>query len=423
MSKNFSITKILFLASNPRGMSKLRLNEEARDVKEGLRQAKDREWFAIESQWAIRPRDIRREILYFSPNVVHFSGHGAEDGGLAFENELGQVQLVSPEALSGLFKLFSEHVQCVVLNACYSEIQADAIAQHIGFVVGMGQEIGDQAAIEFSVGFYDALGAGRSVESAYEFGCNAIHMAGIEESLTPVFKKKGELKEREEATLQLKGQNTIMSQSKLPDARLATLTPTQIEYEFVLSGHIDEVDRQKLEAIVLHLREVTGDTTLTYLKVESGSIKLTLKGTEKGFNAIESLIASGQLKQVNGFSIQGVHRAKSDKPNSSSFSIKTDPSHGKQKVTLYLSDELHRQIKIRSSVDGETMSSTTQKAIEFYLKHSEVVDHTSEIETVEVSERDFGEIDVNRNQSVEIEDIISLGANESLETDSGHRYA
>ena len=191
MSKDVSITKILFLASNPKGMNKLRLDEEARDVKEGLRQAKDRELFAIEAQWAVRHRDVRREILYFKPSVVHFSGHGAEDGGLAFENEVGQVQLVSPEALSGLFKLFSKHVQCVVLNACYSEIQAEAIAQHINFVVGMGQKIGDQAAIEFSVGFYDALGAGRSVESAYEFGCNAIHMAGIEENLTPVLKKKG----------------------------------------------------------------------------------------------------------------------------------------------------------------------------------------------------------------------------------------
>lgn len=197
---NSSTTKILFLASNPKGMDELRLDKEARDVKEGLRLAKDRDWFTIKSQWATRPKDVCREILHFSPNVVHFSGHGAEDGGLAFENEVGQVQLVSPDALAGLFKLFSEHVRCVVLNACYSEIQFDAIAQHISFVIGMRQEIGDQAAIEFSVGFYDALGAGRSVESAYEFGCNAIHMAGIQENLTPVLKKRRDANNHEEYT-------------------------------------------------------------------------------------------------------------------------------------------------------------------------------------------------------------------------------
>ncbi|NES01160.1 MAG: TIR domain-containing protein, partial [Symploca sp. SIO1B1] len=50
--------------------------------------------------------------------------------------------------------------------------------------------IGDSAAIEFAVGFYDALGAGESVEFAYKLGCNAIRMAGISEYLTPVLKKK-----------------------------------------------------------------------------------------------------------------------------------------------------------------------------------------------------------------------------------------
>ena len=35
------------------------------------------------------------------------------------------------------------------------------------FVVGMNREIGDSAAIEFSAAFYDALGAGESVEFAF----------------------------------------------------------------------------------------------------------------------------------------------------------------------------------------------------------------------------------------------------------------
>ncbi|MCV3215458.1 hypothetical protein OGM63_18390 [Plectonema radiosum NIES-515] len=33
----------------------------------------------------------------------------------------------------------------------------NAIAQHIDYVIGMNQAIGDRAALEFSVGFYDAL--------------------------------------------------------------------------------------------------------------------------------------------------------------------------------------------------------------------------------------------------------------------------
>ncbi|NJP10132.1 MAG: hypothetical protein HC866_12160 [Leptolyngbyaceae cyanobacterium RU_5_1] len=47
----------------------------------------------------------------------------------------------------------------------------------------------------------------------------------------------------------------------------------------------------------------------------------------------------------------------------------------KQKVTLYLPQELHRQLKIRAAVDSETMTDIAQKAIVFYLSHPDVVDH------------------------------------------------
>jgi hypothetical protein len=49
----------------------------------------------------------------------------------------------------------------------------------------------------------------------------------------------------------------------------------------------------------------------------------------------------------------------------------------KQKVTLYLSDDLHRQFKIRSAIDGETMSSMAQRAMEFYLDHAKLVEGVS----------------------------------------------
>lgn len=50
----------------------------------------------------------------------------------------------------------------------------------------------------------------------------------------------------------------------------------------------------------------------------------------------------------------------------------------KQKVTLYIPDDLHRQFKVRSAVDGLTMSSIAQRALEFYLKHSDVVESSNE---------------------------------------------
>ncbi|NMG10215.1 TIR domain-containing protein [Brasilonema sp. UFV-L1] len=185
--------KVLILAANPKGTSSLRLDEELRDIAEGLRRAQRRDEFSLEQKLAVRPRDIHRALVDYNPNIIHFSGHGSGEEGLVFEDESGQLKLVSGDALAGLFELFAEQIECVVLNGCYSEVQAKAIAQHINYVVGMSQAIGDQAAIEFAVGFYDALGAGRPIEFAYNLGCSAIRMAGIEEHLTPVLLKKSEV--------------------------------------------------------------------------------------------------------------------------------------------------------------------------------------------------------------------------------------
>lgn len=52
--------------------------------------------------------------------------------------------------------------------------------------------------------------------------------------------------------------------------------------------------------------------------------------------------------------------------------------HRATKVTLYLPQELHRQLKIRSAVDGEPMSALAERALEFYLSHSDVVEEYSD---------------------------------------------
>ncbi|MBD2307108.1 hypothetical protein H6G17_16525 [Chroococcidiopsis sp. FACHB-1243] len=46
----------------------------------------------------------------------------------------------------------------------------------------------------------------------------------------------------------------------------------------------------------------------------------------------------------------------------------------KQKVTLYLTPELHRRLKIRAAIDSEPMSELAARALAFYLSHQELID-------------------------------------------------
>lgn len=184
--------KILILASNPRATPQLRLDEEVRDSVESLLRSRYRDRFDIRSRGAVRRRDMRTALLDYEAHIVHFTGHGKEDA-LLMEDELGFSAPMSAEALGELFKMFSTHVECVVLNACYSANQAKAISKHIPYVIGMREKIHDKSSIEFAVGFYDALGAGRSIEEAFEFGCIAIHSAfpGETQHLIPALEKRG----------------------------------------------------------------------------------------------------------------------------------------------------------------------------------------------------------------------------------------
>lgn len=165
--------KILFLAANPPGTARLDLDKEVSKIDDGLQRSKLRDQFHLVSKWAVDSNSLRRALLEEKPDIVHFSGHGEGQTGLVLVGQNGEPKPATSEALSGLFKLFPE-IKCVVLNACYAETQAKAIVQHIDYVIGMKQSVRDDAAIAFATGFYDGLGYEKSIDVAFELGCNAI---------------------------------------------------------------------------------------------------------------------------------------------------------------------------------------------------------------------------------------------------------
>ena len=179
--------KSLFLAANPSHTTKLRLGEELRELQKRLQP----ESFWLEERPTVRPEDIAQAILEVKPHIIHFSGGGSTAGVLYSEDASGQIQPIQPEALSALFELVNHSVKCIILNASYLDIQAQAIAQHIPCVISMSGQLEDRAAIAFSVIFYKALGADHCIEQAYRFGCAAIRLQGYEEQPIPVLYKSG----------------------------------------------------------------------------------------------------------------------------------------------------------------------------------------------------------------------------------------
>jgi transposase len=187
MINSTNLKSILLLAANPKKTPNLRLQEEEREIRQRLRMAGYAR-VPIHSTGATRYRDIQQAMVDFNPQIVHFSGHGAGEDGLVFEDAGGQEALVSSEALANLFRIFStEGLECVVLNACHTRFQAEAIAKHIDYVIGTNQSIKDTDAIEFAVGFYTGIGAGKTIDFAFELGCNAVELAEIKNQPIQIF--------------------------------------------------------------------------------------------------------------------------------------------------------------------------------------------------------------------------------------------
>jgi len=176
---------VLFLAANPIDQVQLRLDEEVRAISEMIRKSEHRDAVDLKSCWAVRPMDVLQAINEHKPSIVHFSGHGSDQGEVIFQDESGYTKPVSLDAIVQMFKACSNDIRLAFFNTCYSQKQAEAIVDHVHAAIGMKTTIGDEAARVFAAQFYSAIGFGNSVKGAFEQAIALVMMEGIPEADTP----------------------------------------------------------------------------------------------------------------------------------------------------------------------------------------------------------------------------------------------
>lgn len=176
---------VLFLAANPLTEVQLRLDEEARAIREQLRLSDFRDSIKFESRWAVRPSDILLAINECTPTIIHFSGHGAPSGELVLQDVNGREKLVSIAAIAQTLKTASEDIRFLFVNSCFSCPQAKSAVSFIEGAIGMKDSVGDEAARVFATQFYSAIGFGKSVAVAFEQAKAALLLEDIREEEIP----------------------------------------------------------------------------------------------------------------------------------------------------------------------------------------------------------------------------------------------
>ncbi|NIM12589.1 MAG: AAA family ATPase [Candidatus Aminicenantes bacterium] len=178
--------KTLFFAASPVGSSGLMVEEEIRAITKKIRAADYRDSIELVPALATRPDDLIEMLNQHKPQIVHFSAHGKPTGEILLLDKVGGLpKAVKSHAIRELFKTMKDNIRVVVLNACYSKVQARAIVKEIDCAIGINIPITNQAAITFAASFYGALGFGRSVKEAYEQGRAAILLEGIDKKNIP----------------------------------------------------------------------------------------------------------------------------------------------------------------------------------------------------------------------------------------------
>ena len=122
------------------------------------------------------PLAVQRALL--APyDVVHFVGHGDEDGNLLLEQDNAVADALSSARAAQMLRGSQAHL--VLLSACYSGHVAAALqTAGLANVVAVDEQwpIADRAAALFNALFYGALGRGATLSAAFAAGVEAVQV-------------------------------------------------------------------------------------------------------------------------------------------------------------------------------------------------------------------------------------------------------
>lgn len=178
--------RILYLTAASRG--DLRVDEEMRRVKAGVRAATHRDWVQIEHKSAATVSDLLDGLTQFKPHVVHFSGH-ANESVLVFDtgsDQRGPGRSVPADTIARAIGAVDVPPALVVFNACRSESQLAGLLGAAPLAIGMRDSVGDADAMAFAARFYAAVADGQSVEGAYRVAKVALELSGFPDAELPV---------------------------------------------------------------------------------------------------------------------------------------------------------------------------------------------------------------------------------------------
>ncbi len=148
---------VLMCTANALHSKQLRLDQEMKIIKEGLKNANHRDSAKFEISPQVTFSDVIRNVEDLEPMFLHFSGHSDHWNRLVLEGTDGTPKLVSPPLLAELLEGLPTRPTLVTFATCHSWALAQAAARHVPFAIGFRGRLSDARAPVFSAMLYDRL--------------------------------------------------------------------------------------------------------------------------------------------------------------------------------------------------------------------------------------------------------------------------
>lgn len=183
---NIPVIFLAFADDNVNPKKKLRhLPTEEEEIRKALQQAEKDQLCKVIIRYNATLNKILEVFREYKDRIAifHFSGHG-DDYSICLETPFGKRDIIHADGFSGYLGA-QKGLQLVFLNACATQEQSNLLHERgIPIVITTLQEVEDEEATNMAIYFYQELGIGSSIESAYVKAVNLLQSRGYLPNVT-----------------------------------------------------------------------------------------------------------------------------------------------------------------------------------------------------------------------------------------------
>jgi len=168
---------ILFVGANNRDQDHLDVKEEGKKIQTEF-------WAAngsivgehnviLSADFSPSTSTLKTCLQKYNPVILHFACHGDDTALTLFEEDLQLDDLV--KIIANFTAWHGKRLQLIVLNSCKSDHIAQALREHVDFVIGHVDEVADEDALDFAGHLYRGLASSESLLRSFDWAKTGSH--------------------------------------------------------------------------------------------------------------------------------------------------------------------------------------------------------------------------------------------------------